>query len=180
MGKMINNVEKYYAGIGSRETPKDVLAFMTQIAKMLYSEGYTLRSGGADGADSAFEQGAGNNKQIFLPWKNFNKNASPYFYISDEAIQMASKFHPFYHNLKQGGQKLHARNCYQILGEDLKTPSEFVICWTPNGLETGGTSQAIRIAKAYKIKIYNLGKEEDLKHWTEKVKEFVNFKKWEE
>ena len=61
----------YYAGIGSRETPKNKCRLMTKIAKILSGK-YTLRSGGADGADSAFEAGAGDNKQIFLPSNYFN------------------------------------------------------------------------------------------------------------
>jgi predicted Rossmann fold nucleotide-binding protein DprA/Smf involved in DNA uptake len=64
---------KYYAGIGSRETPKDICLYMTAIAKRLASLGYTCNSGGADGADSAFERGAVINRQIFLPWDGFNK-----------------------------------------------------------------------------------------------------------
>ena len=64
---------KYYAGIGSRETPKNICLYMTAIAKRLASLGYTCNSGGADGADSAFERGAVINRQIFLPWDGFNK-----------------------------------------------------------------------------------------------------------
>jgi hypothetical protein len=50
-----------------------------------------------------------------------------------------------------------ARNCYQMLGLDLKTPVEFVICWTPQGKGAGGTGQALRIARDLKIPIYDLG-----------------------
>ena len=38
---------KYYAGVGSRETPQDVLETMWKIGKHLADKGYTLRSGGA-------------------------------------------------------------------------------------------------------------------------------------
>lgn len=44
---------KYYAGIGSRETPTRVLQLMIKAAQRLAQRGYTLRSGGADGADAA-------------------------------------------------------------------------------------------------------------------------------
>lgn len=47
----------YYAGVGSRETPQDILNTMYKIGKYLASKGYTLRSGGAIGADTAFENG---------------------------------------------------------------------------------------------------------------------------
>lgn len=49
------------------------------------------------------------------------------------------------------------RNTYQVLGPDLKTHSEFVLCWTPSGRGEGGTGQAIRIARAYHIPVYDLG-----------------------
>jgi hypothetical protein len=52
---------KYYAGIGSRETPSDVCSQMTELAKQLDAENWILRSGGAKGADSAFENGAINS-----------------------------------------------------------------------------------------------------------------------
>ena len=35
---------EYYAGIGSRETPRDVLQLMKRIAAELYLRGYVLRS----------------------------------------------------------------------------------------------------------------------------------------
>ena len=68
---LVINMVQYYTGIGSRETPSHILELMTKIAKYLDSLGFILRSGGAPGADTAFANGAV-NKQIFIPWKNFN------------------------------------------------------------------------------------------------------------
>jgi hypothetical protein len=34
--------------------------------------------------------------------------------------------------------------------------SKFVVCWTPGGLLKGGTAQAMRIAHAYGIPVFNL------------------------
>lgn len=56
-------MSKIYTGIGSRETPPDILELMTKIARFMFKQGFTLRSGGADGADSAFEAGAENDKE---------------------------------------------------------------------------------------------------------------------
>lgn len=44
-----------YTGIGSRETPEWAICKIKKIGGYLYDKGYTLRSGGADGADLAFE-----------------------------------------------------------------------------------------------------------------------------
>ena len=40
---------KFYSGIGSRETPQDIMELMTSIAAQLARQHWTLRSGGADG-----------------------------------------------------------------------------------------------------------------------------------
>jgi predicted Rossmann fold nucleotide-binding protein DprA/Smf involved in DNA uptake len=44
-----------YAGIGSRQTPPDVLRRMTRYAQRLQELGWVLRSGGAAGADTTFQ-----------------------------------------------------------------------------------------------------------------------------
>ena len=145
-----------YSGIGSRKTPEDILMKFDRIGKILANKGFTLRSGGADGADSAFEVGcdkANGKKEIFLPWKGFNGNTSLLFDPPEEAFVMTGKIHPGWHHLKQGARRLHARNCQQVLGINLDNPVQFVICYTK--LDGGGTLQALRIAQQKKIPIYN-------------------------
>ena len=71
-------MNKYYTGVGSRETPKDVLDLMEKIAYKLSKKGWILRSGGAEGADSAFFQGCEKYSstpiaEIYIPWNGFNK-----------------------------------------------------------------------------------------------------------
>ena len=150
-----------YTGIGSRKTPDNILMNMTKLAYDIGKAGYTLRSGGADGADTAFENGAKmaqSNTEIYLPWKHFNQHTSPYHHISVGAYDLAAHFHPAWNKCSDSVRKLHARNCYQVLGYDLHTLSKFVLCWTPYGNLIGGTSQAIRIAMYFEIPIINLGK----------------------
>lgn len=155
-----------YTGIGSRSTPKDILAVMTSIAKYQAAKGYTLRSGGADGADAFFEHGAGELKEIYLPWERFNFNKSKLFPPTKAAIEMAKKFHPQWGALKSSGIMLMGRNSHQVMGLDLKTPTERVICWTKDAKGGGGTGQAIRIAKHYKIPVDDLADPKLLKEWT--------------
>lgn len=154
---------KKYAGVGSRETPQNILELMTKIAEHLASHDWLLRSGGADGADLAFESGCenvGGIKEIFIPWHGFNKSISPLFPPSTEAHTLASTIHPVWDKLSQGAKKLHARNCHQILGAELDNPVDLLICWTPKGKDVGGTATAIKLAKKYDIKIINLAVEE--------------------
>ena len=155
---------KYYAGIGSRETPREVCMYMTAIAKQLAKLGYTCNSGGADGADSAFEKGAVVNRQIFLPWDGFNKrnveslnklHGEGSYLVPPFKPHLVRKYHPKHDALSDAGWKFMSRNSYQILGKDLNTPVEFVLCWTRDGKASGGTGQALRIAKDHNIQIFN-------------------------
>jgi len=155
-------MDKFYAGIGSRETPSSLKPLINSIVEKLEAKGFTLRSGGANGADSFFEEKA-TKKEIYLPWKGFNKNESTLFNVTQEALEFAKKYHPKWENLSEAGQKFMGRNGYQVLGLDLKTPVEFIICWTPEGKMTGGTSQAMRIARDMNIPIYNLCIDKDVK-----------------
>ena len=151
----------YYTGIGSRATPGAMLKVFTRIATRLNTCGYTLRSGGADGADSAFEAGA-DCSDIYLPWKGFNNNASELYEISDAAYEMAELHHPAWNRCSPAARKFHARNCYQVLGYALDDPAKFIICWTPGGKAVGGTGQALRIAATHGIRIVNFGADPDL------------------
>lgn len=162
----------YYAGIGSRETPKDVLLRMQQIAKSTELGGgkWTLRSGFADGADKAFSTGAGMTcdklMEVYIPWKGFNGAPSDnkrFFALDDLSVDVvgraryiASVEHPCWERVSEGGRKLHTRNVFQILGKTLDTPVSMVICWTSGGAGGGGTGQAIRIAKSLDIPVFDL------------------------
>jgi len=144
-----------YTGIGSRETPTELKNDIKTIVEHLNKKGYTLRSGGAPGADSFFEEHA-DKKEIYLPWRGFNGNSSLLFNPTPEAFEMAQKYHPNWGRLSYGAKKLMARNCHQVLGLDLKSPTDFIVCWTKDGKATGGTGQALRMAEDLKIPVYNL------------------------
>lgn len=168
---------KCYTGIGSRETPLAILSLMKQMARHLALNGYTLRSGGAEGADKAFEAGCDSvngKKEIYLPWPKFQNSDSQLIVHDKKAYEIAEKYHPYWHNLSQGARKLQARNSHQVLGWDLNSKSEFVICYTKGGSGKGGTGQAMRIAKAYNIPIFDCGLyEQDLDLLKDKYREFL-------
>lgn len=160
-----------YAGIGSRETPKDILTIIEKLAEKLVSSDWILRTGGAPGADYAFLKGAfiGSDSphpvELYLPWdgfEDFRKEdfAEGIYCQSDPspaAFEIAKKYHPAWYKLSQGARRLIARNSHQVLGPDLASPVDCVICWTEDGKLKGGTAQALRIAQDRNIPIYNLG-----------------------
>lgn len=151
-----------YTGIGSRETPKDALCLMFNIAKFMAKAGWILRSGAADGADYAFEIGCvrvGGKSEIYVPWKGFNSSNSSLL-PSPQAFDLAAKYHPAWLRCSEAAKKLHARNSHQVMGKDLNTPTDRIICWTKNAEGGGGTGQAIRIAQANGIPVHDLANDE--------------------
>jgi hypothetical protein len=156
--------------IGSRETPKDKLEQLTSLSKQFSDSNWVLRSGGAPGADTAGELGFRDDlKEIYLPWARFNGNNStliaPAFENWHKAVELTLYLHPSPGILKTKPSilALMGRNIYQILGRQLNSPTDIVLCWTLNGLEIGGTAQALRVCNWYKeetglqIPIVNLG-----------------------
>lgn len=159
-----------YTGIGSRDIPKNIGETMFKIGAHFAQRGFILRSGGATGSDHAFERGSLSvvgSQEIYLPWKSFGKKwdrepqTNDVYDISDEAMLLAKELVEQYKdfNVECEGWvwKMIARNMYQVLGHNLDTPSNFVVCYTPEGKEVGGTRWAIRLAKKHHIPIFNLG-----------------------
>jgi hypothetical protein len=171
----INN-HMFYAGIGSRETPTPILKKMRELAAYLEQLGFVLRSGNAVGADTAFAEGTSHSGQVWLPWADFNLDTQKklnwidYRVISDDDVDAYSsitKFHRKPQNRSDMFYKLMARNYRQIVGLN-ESNSQFVICWTRDGKDSGGTGQALRIASFLDIPIYNL-----YTLSTEKIKAFI-------
>ena len=164
-----------YAGIGSRETPADIIKVMNQIGFLMARNNVVCRTGAALGADQAFANGAamgGGDIVLALPWYSYEKEwiaSLPAHLVEKvildpvadvDAMQSVRDHHPVYTDpkliamgkeLKQGAYKLHARN-YLIL-----YTSNYVICWTTDGLDSGGTGQGIRFAEAMGNLVFNLG-----------------------
>lgn len=185
---------KYWTGIGSRETPKDILQLMEKIAYKLADLGYVLRSGAAPGADTAFENGTKKYARdvdyfpsacIYIPWTGFTEIDHYYkdwYKILDrmpkkaEAYQLASETHPAWERCSKGAKALHARNTFQILGSNLNDPSSFLICWAnvdKNGNIKGGTATAWNLAKKYGVPCFNLNNPKDKERilkWLEEQK----------
>lgn len=168
-------------GIGSRETPQEDLEFLTKLGAATEARGWRGRSGGAGGADLAFEKGFKDprNIDVIVPWRGFlpmkmnEKQVSDYLgrqrpssgpgapvmlsgEKKNEAERIASQFHPAWDKCTSGAKSLHTRNVPQVLGLDLRSKTDLVVCYTIDGKATGGTGQAMRIAMNEGIPIANL------------------------
>lgn len=144
-----------YAGIGSRETPAEVLEEMQKIAEKLESSGYKLQTGykkrkgsivEEEGADKAFSSGVKKpaNKELFGPDM-----------VNETAMRVAYEVHSNLDNMgnyvynkwvdklsknnekavaeakarefAEGAKALQARNTFQVFGRNLDTPVDFVL-----------------------------------------------------
>lgn len=180
---------KYYTGVGSRETPKDILEFIEQVGYWLAQRGYTGRSGSAEGADKAFEKGfydylysqqtqnVSVGFEAYLPWKGFSDIQPDQYHIVtpnlpnyQEAVDIVSQIHPAWNKLGRGARALHTRNVYQVLGTDLQHKSCVLFCYAQptrnkRGIITGvkgGTNTAVQLAMQHNIPIYNFYLETDI------------------
>ena len=173
---------KILTGVGSRETPREILEVMRRVCKKMVLQGYILRSGGADGADTYCAYGWGDawsedpevhDAEIYIPWNGFNElrtGQKNVVLVQDgKIIQQAHKIlkevHPAFDKLTRGPLALHTRNCFQVLGADLNTKSSIVLAYAKTdskGNPMGGTATAINIAKREGIVVRNLYLEADL------------------
>jgi hypothetical protein len=168
---------RWYAGVGSRKTPPDVLTRLTRIGRALAMAGYGLSSGAAPGADQAFERGADEGhgqKRIMLPWSGFESRTAAEHGVFDasklpafpQARAIAAQHHPAWERNSRAAQALHTRNAFQALGPELDQPVSFLICWTDTFQRdadgdvidaSGGTGTAVRIARTHRIPVFHLG-----------------------
>ena len=77
--------------------------------------------------------------------------------LISETERIASEVHPAWDRCNEWARGMHSRNCHQILGYDLQSPVDAVICWTPDGAVVGGTATALKLSMKAGIPIFNLG-----------------------
>ena len=152
---------KAYTGVGSRSTPQEIGILMYKLAQKLGEKGWVLRSGGAEGADTFFQEGwfsadreLFTTAEIYIPWAGFNNlfhgQWDAVYSLTElgnktKAEEIASEIHPAWDKCSRGAKALHTRNVYQVLGNNLASPSNFLICWAEvdkQGKPKGGTRTA--------------------------------------
>lgn len=158
--------------VGSRKTPTWVINQYQNLAHVLVENGCIVRSGNALGFDQVISKVPEESREIYLPYANFGCQLENHqnvfipkteFVNWNEAVKIVHELHPN-KNLTDIQLLYLARDVYQVLGKDLQTPSDLVICWTEDGAsqlyqltkKTGGTAMALRVAFHYNIPVINL------------------------
>ena len=155
-----------YAGIGSRETPQEVLELMTKAAQYLDGLGYTLNTGKTflakpsddpkyqaqyeerlafskkhNGKVGLDEEGADRAFSLGATKKNLFGVEKP---VGKREMKIAEEIHPNWEALVAkgpGGPKLMARNTNQVFGANLDTPVDFVLFYAEDKGKTGKTGE---------------------------------------
>lgn len=199
-----------YTGLGAEIAPNSILELIRETSSLLAASGRTLRSGASKGCSVSFESGVTDAfrsnmcsgrpltarpgsllpplKEIYLPYRGFENHPDDAVFDYDAGLK--SRIIGFIKNSILGQEfdkiqnpyliKDYVARVYQLLGESLKQPSKFLLCWSPDGgrihsevdLSAGQTSVSICLAEILKIPVFNLANEEDyikITAWKDKM-----------
>jgi hypothetical protein len=146
---------------GTRNPGGTAAEVVSRLASFISRLGYTIRTGGADGVDTAAMRGTVGRLELMLPWATYNEALIGKIADSNQDLHVTvynamrhplwtkSVFdlHPKGKTLPRGPFALHARNYGIVDGSRLGLAFPNYI-GNPNG---GGTSQGIRVAKALNV-----------------------------
>ncbi len=156
--------ESVYAVAGPRRgTPDAILVLAGRIARSLAALGWCQRNGIAEGFDQELYNHAGDDVSLYLPWPGFRRGDSDYHdahvlrqQASAMALDVGSICHPNWNGCDRAARMLLGRNTHVALGHDCSVPAAFLLCYTSNGRDAGGTGQTIRVAERYGVRVDNL------------------------
>lgn len=176
-----------YTGVGSRKMIGHYSYKARDVARTLSDNCYTLITGDCpEGGDAVFwEYGDSYSRARFGPVGRYSYQDDVKVIEKDNpaynvAYRIAEYTHPAWRWLPDWMKELHTRNVFQVLGSRAAEPTEFMVCWTPDGAErgsetskkTGGTGTAIRIADAFGVPVFNLQREDAI----QRLEEYLDIK----
>lgn len=176
-----------YTGVGSRKMVGELSYKARDVARALSDTCYTLITGDCpEGGDAVFwEYGDSHSRARFGPVGRYSYQDDVKVIVKETpayslAYRIAEYTHPAWRWLPEWMRELHTRNVFQVLGSRAAEPTEFMVCWTPDGAErssetskkTGGTGTAIRIADAFGVPVFNLQREDTI----QRLEEYLNIK----
>lgn len=164
----------FWTGVGSRRASSENRPTMTAFAQAMSAKGAFFRSGAASGPDTWFEEGVPSGlRRLYVPNRSYGKRQSSEIIVPKEANLMrwmracsiAEGLHPLGRQMNQDLRELMGLSVFQVLGDDLKTPSQFLVCDAPDIVYDnagrvvdvdGGTGMAVRVAVLHNVPVYHL------------------------
>jgi len=171
------NLYLAYAVASNKGIPQSVIQDIVEVAKLLETKGFTVRVGGDnDGLDQAVEN-AVSRKELILPWKGFNEKESPFTWSIEASHHIAKKFSPIYDTIPDGVKKFLHQNARLVMGDKMRSPIAFLICWSEDGCETlrektmrtGFVAHQIGITIGACRQVFNFGKPDAKKRLIEYI-----------
>lgn len=167
--KEFNGVAKVYAAYAiasNKGIPSNVIEEFKSIVPELDKSGFIMRVSALDETIDNHVRDMTENKELYLPWRGFNNIEQGNTYTSPETKAIAKLFQPGYDGLSNAIQMIVAKNVRLALGNDNKSPANFILVWSEDGAETlatktsatGNVGHLIAVASAAHIPVYNLGK----------------------
>lgn len=95
------------------------------------------------------------DKELISKAEDIVSEIHPFWKAEKDAIAAGK---PLEKPMSKGAKSLHTRNVFQVLGRDLNSPSEFLVCYAPvdkHGIPKGGTRTAFVLAQQYDIPCFN-------------------------
>lgn len=168
-------MKRYYGGVGSRETPTGIIKEFERISYELSQLGLIPSTGCADGADASFRRGCA-DARVYKCRDGFDGGIDPTRYDNYHKTYDIVKSvlgNSYFENASKFAELAHRRNCYQILGDDLNSPVEFVLLWakpdSSNKSVLGGTRMAYKLAKLHNIECFNFYFKDDIEKFNQYI-----------
>lgn len=162
MDQLVVPDQRYFTGVGHRDVKHFFVTLASYISEVAVKKGYKLRTGDAIGMDHGFRSGTkAHQRDVYsakkLPWAIHGPSCNNW----DDALAIAGSIHPNWGVCTPYVKALHARNVFQVLGEDINTPSDFLVCYArpvdeERTMVKGGTNTTYQIARDWNIPIFNL------------------------
>lgn len=154
-----------YAITGNEDISEAGNQALIEIRNILDTQGYTVRTSGMKGPQKLFLEAK--NKELILPWREFDGLESKFTFTTEEAKFLAQKTHPAWDKLPSDAVKTIVTSVVRCLcGQNLKSPAQFMITWSADGCEdpsastrdTGRIQHALAVAYESRIPIFNFAR----------------------
>lgn len=154
------SIMKYCTGLGTTQVTKTMQDVIERFSRYLSEQGYTIRTDFDKGMNQVFRNNS-DSVELYTFEGDSNKNADAFDCpMTDFVKQHLRDSYISLDALNRVTKNRVVRCYYELLGQNLDSPSEFLICYDPS---EGVVNYAHRIAYKLGIKVYNLCDKEELK-----------------
>lgn len=151
-----------YSVVGPKDTSEHYNTMMTKIASIFEDDGYILRTRGREGFEEHAVKGVDlKQNKVFIPGGEWNNGPS------QEAYSVAWDHSNKWLDLSEENKKRSAYIVQVLLGAKLNNRSQFLITYTQDEETIPEVILAMRVAKHYGIRVFDLAEYSFQKLWND-------------